>query len=101
MKGSQKINLAAGCLLALGVILPVAVQADEPVTSRPLPQLSKTESWLAIQRDGRAASVTLQTATPAERELAYQRWLDSFSHPIPDFYEQETGGKMTTGSGSN
>ncbi|MFI8480641.1 DUF3613 domain-containing protein [Pseudomonas sp. NPDC078700] len=101
MNSSPKTQWVTCSLLALGLLLPMLVQADDKVTSRPLPQPSKTESWLAIQRDGRAASAKLQSATPAERELAYQRWLDSYSHPIPDFYDQEEGGKMSTGSSSN
>ncbi|WP_417660678.1 DUF3613 domain-containing protein [Pseudomonas sp.] len=100
MNGLPKHPLVVCYLIAFGLLFPASVHAEEPATSRPIPQHSKTESWLAIQRDGRAASMKLQRATPAERELAYQRWLDSYSHPIPEFYEQETGGQMSTG-GSN
>jgi hypothetical protein len=27
-----------------------------------------------------------------------QRWLDSYQHPIPDFYEQKKGGNVSSGS---
>ncbi|WP_010490614.1 DUF3613 domain-containing protein [Pseudomonas sp. S9] len=100
MNSSSIKPLAICGLLVLGLLVPVPSKAEDAATTRPIPQNSKTESWLAIQREGRAASTKLQTATPAERELAYQRWLDSYSHPIPEFYEQEQGGKMSTG-GSN
>lgn len=100
MNSSSIKHLATCGLFTLGLLMPVPSPAEDTATTKPIPQNSKTESWLAIQRDGRAASMKLQTATPAERELAYQRWLDSYSHPIPEFFEQEQGGKMSTG-GSN
>ena len=50
---------------------------------------------MALQVDGRAASPTPQSTTPAEKEQALQRWLDSHKHPIPEFFEtkSEAGGK--------
>ncbi|WP_375057299.1 DUF3613 domain-containing protein [Zobellella sp. DQSA1] len=52
----------------------------------------QTERWLQLQREGAAASIYSQAATAAERELANQRWLDSYKHPIPDFFEQGVEG---------
>ncbi|MFC5696984.1 DUF3613 domain-containing protein [Pseudomonas sp. GCM10022186] len=45
-----------------------------------------SEQWLATQREGGQASRQVQTATPLERELAGQRWLDSFKYRIPERY---------------
>lgn len=54
----------------------------------------KTEMWLQLQREGNSASKKVQTATPAERELAMQRLLDSYKHPIPEYYGEADGGKF-------
>ncbi|MBN3863838.1 DUF3613 domain-containing protein [Pseudomonas frederiksbergensis] len=56
-----------------------------------------TEQWLQMQIRGVFASPKLQTASATERDLAMQRWLNSFNYPIPEFYDQETAGKMTIG----
>lgn len=61
------------------------------------PWQEQTQNWLQLQTQGRHASPTPQAATPAEREQSMQRWLDSYKHEIPDFFEQKKGGK--TGSG--
>ena len=61
-------------------------------------QQKDTEAWLQLQPSGKAASPTPQTATPVERDLSLQRWLNSYSHEIPDFYDQDKGGKMSTGN---
>lgn len=55
----------------------------------------QTETWLQLQVKGTAASKTPQTATPTEREQSLQRWLDSNNHKIPEFFDQEQGGKVT------
>ncbi|BBP66349.1 MULTISPECIES: DUF3613 domain-containing protein [Pseudomonas] len=57
-----------------------------------------TESWMQLQIRGVVASTHLQTASAAERELAMQRWLNSFNYPIPEFFDQDTGGDISSGS---
>ncbi|MDN6859355.1 DUF3613 domain-containing protein [Pseudomonas sp. CAN2814] len=42
-------------------------------------------TWLELQSSGRAASTNLQSATPAERDRAYQRYLKSYTHEIPEY----------------
>ncbi|MCJ8204638.1 DUF3613 domain-containing protein [Pseudomonas sp. RGM2987] len=54
-----------------------------------------TESWMQLQIRGVVASTNLQTASAAERELAMQRWLNSFTYPIPEYFNQDTGGEIT------
>lgn len=78
------------CCIGL-LMLPLAAQAIDPGPASP--QQQETEGWLLLQSRNKAASQTPQAATPTERDLAYQRWLQSFSHPIPEFFEQEAGGK--------
>ncbi|EJM62775.1 Protein of unknown function (DUF3613) [Pseudomonas sp. GM50] len=54
-----------------------------------------TEQWLVLQSRGVVASTKLQTASATERDLAMQRWLNSFNYPIPEFFDQDAAGKMT------
>ncbi|KQQ54950.1 hypothetical protein ASF84_16705 [Pseudomonas sp. Leaf127] len=61
------------------------------------PAQAQTEAWLQLQVRGEAASKTVQTSTPAEREQSLQRWLDSYKHPIPEFYDQGAEGKVGSG----
>jgi len=44
------------------------------------------------------ASTKLQTASATERDLAMQRWLNSFNYPIPQYFDQDTAGQMTIGN---
>jgi hypothetical protein len=64
------------------------------------PNQKQTEAWLELQSSGKAASSVPQPSSPIERDLSLQRWLNSYQHPIPDFYEQKKGGSISGGSGS-
>ncbi|MDE3737418.1 DUF3613 domain-containing protein [Pseudomonas resinovorans] len=58
----------------------------------------QSEQWLSIQREGSQASRHAQSATPAERELANQRWLESYKYAIPERYygnDPEPGGSSS------
>lgn len=78
-------------------LLPLAASAIEPGPSSP--QQAETEKWLTLQVNGHAASPTPQSSSPAEREQALQRWLDSNKHPIPEFFEQGSGASASGGTG--
>lgn len=56
---------------------------------------ASTGNWLSIQREGEQASPHEQQATDVERELSYQRFLESYTHPIPEFFAQEAGGDIS------
>ncbi|WP_447589172.1 DUF3613 domain-containing protein [Aquipseudomonas campi] len=80
--------------VALIVMLPLSIQAAEmPATNAK----STVAGWLEQQRSGAQASPHEQRATPAERELSYQRWLDSYRHAIPEFFD--TSGSPGSSSG--
>ncbi|MGY2682345.1 uncharacterized protein DUF3613 [Pseudomonas tolaasii NCPPB 2192] len=88
--------MKAAYLASLAVLaLPLSVMAIEPGPSSP--QQAVTESWLTLQPSGKASSTTQQKAAAAERDQANQRWLESFKHPIPEYFDQKVGGK-TQGS---
>ena len=82
------LSIRVGVLLAL---MPLGALAIEP---GPTPKnQQQTENWLQLQVSGSVQSPIHQTATPAERELSLQRWLDSYKHEIPEYYKQDEGGK--------
>ena len=54
-----------------------------------------TENWLTLQREGQAASPHPQSMTLAEQEKIMARWLNSYEHPLPDFFQQDIGGSLS------
>ncbi|AXA56498.1 DUF3613 domain-containing protein [Pseudomonas thivervalensis] len=76
------------------VSLSTAAWAIEPGPSSAAQQ--GTESWMQLQIRGVVASTNLQTASAAEREMAMQRWLNSFNYPIPEFFDQDSAGEITS-----
>lgn len=55
---------------------------------------SQTELWLRIQSSGQQITPHPQQSSLEERELANQRLLNSYGHPIPEFFDDEVGGKF-------
>lgn len=86
--------MKAHCLIGLA-LLPLMANAIEPGPSSP--RQAETENWMALQLSGREASPIVQKITPAEREQAMQRWLDTSKHPIPEYFEQKQGGTSQGG----
>ncbi|QKV62173.1 DUF3613 domain-containing protein [Pseudomonas sp. 43A] len=85
-------------MLCLGLLaLPLTSYAIDAGPSSA--QQQETEGWLLLQSRNKAASPKVQTATPTERELAMQRWLKSYQHEIPEFFDQQQGGEVDSGSG--
>ncbi|MET3458401.1 MULTISPECIES: DUF3613 domain-containing protein [Pseudomonas] len=76
------------------VSLSTAAWAIEPGPSSAAQQ--GTEGWMQLQIRGVVASTNLQTASAAEREMAMQRWLNSFNYPIPEFFDQDSAGEITS-----
>ncbi len=88
----MKLTRLAALLLAT---LPLTALAIEPGPSSP--QQQQTEGWLQLQVSGQLASSTPQKATPAERENAMQRLIDSYKHAIPEYFEQKQSGNFAGG----
>lgn len=65
-----------------------AVRPAAPATAEPQ---TATRAWLAIQASGRAARPVRQSATAAERQRAYQRYLKSYEHEIPEYLLEDRG----------
>jgi hypothetical protein len=83
-------------LIVCMACLSTTAWAIEPGPSSPYQQ--GTEQWLQLQIRGVVASPHLQTASAAERDLAMQRWLNSFNYPIPEFFEPDVGGDISSGN---
>ena len=67
---------------------PVATPVAAPVAGQGFGWA--TRNWLAIQTSG-AYAVTEDRPMPGEAAtLVYQRYLNSFTHPIPERYEKDS-----------
>lgn len=84
----MKCSVRLGLLLAVMPLSALAIQPGPASTSQ-----QETERWLQLQVSGQAKSPVVQTATPSERERSLQRWLDTYSYPIPEHFKQDEGGK--------
>lgn len=80
-------------LLMMLASLPVLGRAAGD--AQPKPE-TETDTWLALQRSGQVASAHPQSASAAERERSFERWLKSFEHQIPVFFEEQ--GDMVDGN---
>ncbi len=70
------------------VSAPVATPVAAPVAGQGFG--SQTRFWLATQTSG-VSSVTDERPMPGEAAtLVYQRYLASFTHPIPERYESDS-----------
>ncbi|MBH8790821.1 DUF3613 domain-containing protein [Pseudomonas aeruginosa] len=65
-----------------------AVRPAAPATAEPQ---TATRAWRATPARGRAASPVRQSATAAERQRAYQRYLKSYEHEIPEYLLEDRG----------
>jgi hypothetical protein len=83
--------------LGLSVICGTALGIEPGPSS---PSQKQTETWLNLQASGHAASLIPQAAALIERDLSMQRWLDSYQHQIPEFFEQKKGGSVSGSGGS-
>jgi hypothetical protein len=79
-------------LMALASLPVLSLAADEAQKVAE----TQTDTWLALQRSGQVASTHPQNASAAERERSFERWLKSFEHPIPVFFEEQ--GDMEDGN---
>ncbi|WP_031431257.1 DUF3613 domain-containing protein [Methylomicrobium agile] len=58
----------------------------------------ETRRWLELQSSGAAASTTRQTVSGPVADAIYQRYVESFKHPIPEFYKSDKDGGSGDGS---
>ena len=58
----------------------------------------ETRRWLELQSSGAEASKNRQTVSGPVADEIYKRYVDSFKHPIPEFYKSEDSGDIGGGS---
>jgi hypothetical protein len=59
----------------------------------------ETRRWLELQSSGAAASKIPQTVSGPVADAIYRRYVESFTHPIPESYKNDQNG-YGGGSGS-
>jgi hypothetical protein len=79
---NKVLIIASMVLMGLPVITLGGPAADAEVGKQ-------TRSALELQRSGQAASGTERPMSGAVAERTYQRYLDSFTHPIPESFKDE------------
>ncbi|MBI5462859.1 MAG: DUF3613 domain-containing protein [Gammaproteobacteria bacterium] len=74
------------------VAVPVAFAETlvPPANGAPSELGSDTRAWLDLQRNGQAAAPQ-RPVSGVVASRTYKRYLDSFNHPIPMFFERESG----------
>jgi len=75
------------------VILFCKVTVAFAETSSQRPSGEDTRRWLKLQSSGIAASTSRQTISGPVADAIYRRYLDSFKHPIPEFYKSKQDGE--------
>jgi hypothetical protein len=95
-----------GLIVVAACILPFAALAQSEVPAAPAADGggfgSQTRLWLSTQAGG-ANAVTEARPMPGEvATLVYQRYLQSFSYPIPERFSSDSftaGGSSSAGTG--
>lgn len=75
-------------LLLLGTFASATASAQTPAATEEsaLPVGTATQRLLALQRGGTLASATPRPIPGEVAHRSYERYLNSFNHPIPDRY---------------
>jgi hypothetical protein len=68
-----------------------SAHAEETVKQANTPQPEATRQWLELQRSGQAASPQRQTLSGEAMSKIHERYIKSFTHPIPASYEHAQG----------
>jgi hypothetical protein len=81
----KSIAAALPLILLSGANMAAADSLDRAVGE-------ETRRWLELQSSGAAASKNPQTVSGPVADAIYQRYVESFTHPIPEFYKNEQNG---------
>jgi len=92
----------AGLVMAPAMAQPAQAPVEQPSPSfhpNDVPVGDTTRMLLEIQRNGSQAGPQ-QSMTGEQATIGYARYLQSFHHPLPEFFSnQATGSAMRNGSG--
>ncbi len=61
---------------------------------------AETRSWTELQASGAAASADARPQPGEVATRAYERYLQSFTHPIPEKFDRDSFGSDSSGGGS-
>ena len=92
-----------GLMIVAVCTLPFAALAQSGAAAPPAGQGfgSQTRLWLGTQTSG-VSAVTDERPMPGEvATLVYQRYLNSFTHPIPERYESNSFKSSASSAGSS
>ena len=84
-------------VLGLGCILGAATAGAEHRIDKNAATGDKTREWLSLQREGHAASEQPQVMSGPVAARIYQRYQDSFSYPIPEYFTGDDGDASVLG----
>lgn len=107
MKKIALIGAALFCATSAAFAQEAADPAPEapaavapPAEAAPLPQLgADTRSWLALQKETAAQVPDLRPVPGEVAEQVYQRYVNSFKHPIPETFKRDSF--VESGSGGS
>lgn len=95
----RRIDGWMAALLLLSACMPAQAGqtgTDQPAARQPAAG-EATRLWLDRQSQGSQASDKAQTLPGPAMERVYERYLKSYTHPIPEHFERENLGAGSTG----
>ncbi len=103
LRGATSRCGMALAIAALGMgLVPAVAQTEAPAAreTRPARQEvgARVRGLLEIQRSGAQAGQA-QQLHGEQAALSYQRYMATFTHPIPEFYIGQAGAQKGSGSG--
>ncbi len=88
-----RINILVGLCL----IFSAPLLADSPNSHNNQEIGDQTRQWLDFQRSGNAASSQPQTISGPVAAKIYQRYQDSFTYPVPEYFSGDDGDASVIG----
>lgn len=83
------IKSAVPLLMLLGS-LPVLADEPQPSSGQQTEEAQlPTKAWLEMQSSGAAASPQRQPLSGQAMNQIHERYIKSFSHPIPDYFKYD------------
>lgn len=80
-----KSHLFSTALFSL-ILLPILVLAEPAKNNSASGE--QTRQWLELQKNGHLASPNQQTLPGPAAARVYERYLNSFTHPIPEYFSE-------------